>query len=520
MKPSLVAIGRARSAAYPESAPFHPGARYPEAPFEEVSAAPNPAYDAVREALLASGCDRSRAGTPDWNPLGAFVRPGDTVLLKPNLVKERHPRDPQGWRWVLTHGSVIRAVADYVAIALAGRGRIWLADAPHTDSSWSAIVGALGLDRIAEHFRRKGLDFELIDLRREEWTERDGVIVSRREIAGDPRGYVAYDLGGSSELSTHAGEGRYYGADYATDAVNAHHSGGKHEYLIGSSAIRADVFVNLPKLKTHKKAGITCSLKNLVGINGDKNWLPHHTMGTPAEGGDEVPFLTWRRRAERRAISVLRSAAVRIPNLGTRLFVRAKSVGKVAFGDTESVVRNGNWHGNDTTWRMCLDLNKILLFGERDGRMRAPSRENRKRYLTFVDGIVGGEGRGPMNPDPVRSGVIVFGHDPVAVDAVCATLMGFDVDRLPIVREAFHARGWPLTDVDRDAIEVASNAPFWNGALAALPPEVLMRFRPHFGWSGRIEAAWRARESHGADVLVGSAPRAADATEKTPTHGV
>ena len=64
MKPSLVAIGRARSAAYPESAPFHPGARYPEAPFEEVSAAPNPAYDAVREALLASGCDRSRAGTP------------------------------------------------------------------------------------------------------------------------------------------------------------------------------------------------------------------------------------------------------------------------------------------------------------------------------------------------------------------------------------------------------------------------------------------------------------------------
>jgi len=71
------------------------------------------------------------------------------------------------------------------------------------------------------------------------------------------------------------------GADYVTSVVNRHHSGGRHACLSSGSAIRADVCVNLPKLKTHKKAGITCSLKNLVGINGDKNWLPHHTEGDP-----------------------------------------------------------------------------------------------------------------------------------------------------------------------------------------------------------------------------------------------
>lgn len=497
MRHSLVAIGRAAVADYLEIAPFHPSTRYPEAPFPDVASEPNPAYDAVRAALSASGLDASNAGTAAWNPLGAYVRPGDTVLLKPNLVKEAHPRDPRGWRYVLTHGSVIRAVADYVAIALCGRGRVWLADAPQTDSSWRAIVETLQLDRLADFYRTHGLEFELVDLRQQEWTQSDGVIMSRRELAGDPRGYVSFDLGSASEFHAHAGEGHYYGADYVTTEVNAHHTGSKHEYLIGGSAIRADVFINLPKLKTHKKAGITCSLKNLVGINGDKNWLPHHTMGLPSQGGDEVPSLDWRRRIERRAIGAFRATAIALPVLGPKLFRRAKSVGRVVFGDTETVVRNGNWYGNDTTWRMCLDLNKILLYGDADGRLRAPTSTNRKRYLTFVDGIVGGEGRGPMNPDPVAARLVVFGCDPVAVDAVCATLMGFDVEKIPIVREAFHARGWPLTDVDLDAISTVSNEPAWNGRLVELPHESLLRFRPHFGWTGHVDAPWRQRPQPG-----------------------
>ena len=491
MESSLVAIGRSGIADYSELAPFHPGLRYPEAPFKDVGPGPNPAYEAVRHAFLAARLDPSNVGTAAWNPLGDHVRPGDTVMLKPNLVAEGHPRDSKGWRYVLTHGSVIRAMADYVVKSLNGRGRIWLADAPQSDSSWRAIVRVLQLDKIAEFYRQHGIDFELVDLRQQEWTHRDNVVTSRRDLAGDPRGYVAFDLASGSELHTHGGEGHYYGADWVTTEVNAHHSDTKHEYLIGGSAIRADVFINLPKLKTHKKAGITCSLKNLVGINGDKNWLPHHTVGAPREGGDEVPFLTLRRRLERRSVKAFRAAMMSLPVLGPKLYVRAKSVGRVAFGDTESVVRNGNWFGNDTTWRMCLDLNKILLFGDAEGRLRAPSSANRKRYLTLVDGIVAGEGRGPMNPDPVAARLVAFGSDPVAVDATCATLMGFDSERIPIVREAFRARGWPLTDVSFADITTASNEPAWNGRLADIPHDSLLQFEPHFGWKNNIEAAWR-----------------------------
>ncbi len=492
-----VAVARTPRARYPDTPPFHPGVRYPEAPFDDVGSEPNEAYDAVRRGFRLAGFDATRFGSAKWNPLSSFVRPGDKVLLKPNLVKEGHPRDPEGWRYVMTHGSVIRAVADYVALALGGRGRIWLADAPQTDSSWARIVGQLKLDEIAAYYASRGVDFELVDLRRQEWKHQDGVILDRLDLEGDPRGYVAFDLGSESEFAGHAGEGRYYGADYATSEVNAHHASGRHEYLVSGSAIRADVFINLPKMKTHKKTGITCNLKNLVGINGDKNWLPHHTEGDPASGGDEIPESTLRRRIERRGVRFLRAIALRFPYVGPRLFLRAKRLGKTAFGDTETVVRSGNWYGNDTTWRMCLDLNKVLLYGRQDGSLAPPLAGNRKRYLSVVDGIVGGDGSGPMNPDPVEAGVVLVGTDPAVVDAVCAVLMGFDLDRLPVVRQAFLSRGRPITTVDRADIDVVSDLEAWNGPLGALPPETLFRFRAHFGWKGNVEAAFRAGSGPG-----------------------
>jgi uncharacterized protein (DUF362 family) len=492
MMSGTVAIVGARSGRYPDQAPFHPSERFPESPFPETGAEPNNAYEAIRRAMQVAGYDAANFGGPGWNPLGWLIRPGETVLLKPNLVKEQHPRHPEGWRWVLTHGSIIRAVCDYVALALGGRGRIWLADAPHTDSSWERIVQVLSLEPIADFYRKRGIDFELVDLRRQEWSHKEGVVLRRRDLPGDPRGYVPYDLGEASELHNHSGAGRYYGADYATGEVNLHHTGGRHEYLIGGSAIQADVFVNLPKMKTHKKAGITCSLKNLVGINGDKNWLPHLVEGDILSGGDEVPRMTALTRLERAGVRMLRRAALGMPSMGPKVFLRAKRIGRLAFGDTEEVIRNGNWHGNDTTWRMCLDLNKLLLYGRPDGTLRAPEPAQRKRYISIVDGIMAGEGRGPMNPDLVEAGVIVLGEDPAAVDSFCGTLMGFDLSRLPVVRESFRARGWPITSLPGpEAVRVLSDQPRWTGPLSALDPASLFRFRPHFGWEGHIEAAWR-----------------------------
>ena len=479
-----VFVERARRAVYPNQCPYSPDEPYPEYALGDVAPEPNEVYRAVRRCLRSAA---SRLGLSPDNPLKRWIRPGQTVILKPNMVKERHPRDPNGWTYVLTHGSVIRAVADYVFLALEGQGKVIVADAPQTDSSFDKAKRLLGLDELADFYRSRGLSFESRDLRKQQWDARDGVVFRRRELRGDPEGYVACDLGDRSEFVGHGGEGRYYGADYDTVEVNKHHSGGRHEYLLSATSLNADVFFNLPKLKTHKLAGITCSLKNLVGINGDKNWLPHHTQGTPQNGGDAYPVESLRSRTEHSAISVLRRLALKVPAAGPAALWTLKKLAVPLLGETDKVSRGGNWYGNDTAWRMCLDLNKILLYGNADGTLRADRRESRKTYLSLCDGIVGGQGGGPANPDPVESSLIVFGDDPAAVDAACAVLMGLDPERIPTVRQAFLCKHFPITDVCWRDVRCCSSEPEWNRTLDNMDPGNVPRFEPHFGWRGHIE---------------------------------
>jgi uncharacterized protein (DUF362 family) len=57
----------------------------------------------------------------------------------------------------------------------------------------------------------------------------------------------------------------------------------------------------------------------------------------------------------------------------------------------------------------------------------------RKPDFSVIDGIVGGEGYGPVNNTPVKSEIVIAGKDPVAVDTVGLTFMGFAVDQVPHV---------------------------------------------------------------------------------------
>lgn len=56
--------------------------------------------------------------------------------------------------------------------------------------------------------------------------------------------------------------------------------------------------------------------------------------------------------------------------------------------------------------------------------------------FNIVDGIVGMEGNGPIQGEPRKSGVLVFGADPVAVDATCARLMSIDPWRIGYLEKA------------------------------------------------------------------------------------
>ena len=484
---SLVGVVRAEKALYCEQAPFEPAISYRETPWPVQPSRANPAYDGVRRLFRLLGYDATNFGSKTWNPLGWLVKPGETVVLKPNLIKESHPRDPQGWTYVLTHGSFIRAVADYVYIALEGKGKVVVCDAPQTDSSFDQICRVLGLYALRSYYRERGVQFDLVDLRREEWESRDGAITKRKKLSGDPFGSAAFDLGACSYLSDHSGRGRYYGADYDVKEVNLHHREGRHEYLLSKTVMQADVFINLPKLKTHKKTGITVALKNLVGINADKNWLPHHTAGHPAAGGDEFPSTSLIREVEAGAVNFLRRMAFRSPAIGGRLLALCKTAGRPVFGDSGKVIRAGNWFGNDTTWRMCLDLNRILLYGRPDGTMTEPANQPARRYMALVDGIVAGEGDGPADPDPLAAGLILVGTNPVAVDSAAAVLMGFDPDKIPLLSNAFQSNPYALAQGTWKDVRLISDFVAWTGRLEDLEPAACLKFRPHFGWEGHIE---------------------------------
>jgi uncharacterized protein (DUF362 family) len=427
----------------------------------------------VDDALLALGLPAS------------FIRPGDRVVLKPNWIKEhdeRHPA-PGNWEHVITNPTVIAAVARWAARQLEGRGAIIICDAPQTDSSFATIRRYCGLDTLCATLQREfpGITVTLLDLRPEEWRAIDGVTVDKTTLPGDPLGHTHVRINEASEFFHFQGEGRLYGASYDMAETNTRHAGSRHEYLLCRTPMDADVLINIPKMKTHKKCGITVNLKGLVGINANKNWLPHHTEGTPDLGGDQFPVATSKARLEHGLMGVVKRSLKHRPRL-SRLFVPLKKIGRAYFGDTHNVVRSGNWHGNDTCWRMVVDLNKCLFYFDGSGqRRREPL-----RYLVVVDGIVAGEGQGPMAPDPKPCGVVLAGTHPTAVDCVAASVMGFDWRRIRLLANSFRIRELNFVPFTADAIDVSSNKAEWNVRL----PEMrdTFRFRPHFGWTGAIEA--------------------------------
>lgn len=471
---------------YPERAPFHADTQYPELPFAADPASPNPAYRCVRELLHTLGYDHERFGTPAWNPLGWLIRPGETVFLKPNMIAHKHS-ETQDWDYVITHGSVVRALADYVYIALDGRGRIVIGDAPQTDSKFDKVVAEMGLPEIKAYYERdKNFALEIIDLRHEHWIDKDGIYVDTVTLPGDPQGTMVVDLGGDSLFAELDGQGRrYYGAYYDVQETNDHHRDGKHEYCISRSPIAADVFISVAKLKTHKKCGLTVNLKGLVGINGNKNWLPHYVFGAPETGGDQFPCISNRGAVENWLVVHAKQLLLKRNPLAQFLARKSKKLAYRLFGANEQVVRSGNWHGNDTVWRMSLDLNRILLYAHPDCTMRPAGQA--KRYFSIVDGLYAMEGNGPVSGTLRKAGMVVGGTNPVAVDAACAAIMGFDYRKLLMIARAFEGHRYPLAVARHAAIDCISNVERWQGNPSAWRKQDLLNFRPHFAWQGHIE---------------------------------
>ncbi len=54
-----------------------------------------------------------------------------------------------------------------------------------------------------------------------------------------------------------------------------------------------------------------------------------------------------------------------------------------------------------------------------------------------------GEGEGPLGATPVEAGLLVGGFDPALVDVAAARAMGFDPERIVMIREALGGRLLP-----------------------------------------------------------------------------
>jgi hypothetical protein len=333
--------------------------------------------------------------------------------------------------------------------------------------------------------REKKIALEIVDLRDDEWTVEDNVIVSRKKLTGDPLGSVEVNLNDKSEFLGHKKSKKgYYGADYDIQETNQAHDGNNNIYRVSRSVIEADVFINLPKLKTHKKSGITSCLKNLVGVNTYKNYLPHYSLGSKAEGGDQFPENSTKNWLESKLMSFIKQNILIHPGLA-KLINPIFKPGKKIFGDTSNVIRSGNWFGNDTIWRMILDLNKIVFYANPDGTIKKDEAAKRKKYIGIVDAIYCGEKNGPKAPDQRNLSLLVFGINPVAIDAICTRLMGFDPLKLPMISRSFEVKQHKIIEFKYEDITVDYEDSSYR--IADIPEDLIVRFEPHFGWQNHIE---------------------------------
>ena len=308
-----------------------------------------------------------------------FIKPGMTVFIKPNWVASR-------WREscphkdtlysVITHQAVIEAVADCTAASLNGNGEIIIGDNPSIDADFEELMQFTGIRKLLTKY---DVPCEILDLRPlvckdlKDYGKKDKMSTQ----SGDPRGVVQVNLGKES-LLYNVDSTLFRGVFDEREETVAAHTGDTQLYTFSKSLYDADVYISIPKLKTHHKVGATLNLKGLVGSITEKNQLVHWRVGSPETGGDEYP--------DRESYLASQNA---------------------------KVTHRGAHPGNDTIWRMVVDLYKAMLKRER-------------KYFSVVDGIIAGEGKGPFCPNSKQANTLIAGDNLLAVDMVSARLMDFD----------------------------------------------------------------------------------------------
>lgn len=343
------------------------------------------------------------------------------ILLKPNWVL--HNRKPEDEICLRTNDAFILAALE--VLLEQKPASVVIGDAPVQGCNWDKMLSKYILEGIRSLSQKHDTPIRIKDFRRVTFNPELNNPIRERNPLSD---YLIFDLGKDSQLEPISSEKNIFRVtNYDPDRLAESHRKGVHKYCITKELFEADVVISMPKVKTHQKTGITCSLKNLVGVNGDKDYLPHHRIGGVGFGGDCYP-----------GKNILRLTAEYMLDMANRR--QGKFLYKPLEFSTAIIWKLSNpkkvhdlaaaWHGNDTTWRMVMDLNKIAVYGRSDGTI-APTPQ--RQLFSLCDGIVGGQGDGPLKPESLPLGIISFTNHSGLNDICMATLMGFDYKKIPLL---------------------------------------------------------------------------------------
>jgi uncharacterized protein (DUF362 family) len=447
---------------YPSTPPYNPPTFYPELT-ETIKPSSidhsNKVYNIVRTALITLGLDEKNYGTKEWNPFFDFVKKEDKIIIKPNFVIDGDSVPSDVFKASVTHPSLIRPIIDYIYKATEGKCEILIGEGPLEGTSFIKTCRKLGLFDMVHYIQKRyNMKIKVVDLR-------DYVLetiasfnignilllrlLKERKISPEDK-YVTIDLKEHSEFESICDQlNSLVSTRSLIDKVPSFaQSKGHHRYTISKEILDANIIFNFPKLKTHKFAGVTLCLKNLLGFTINRHYFGHYRR-------EDVSSNIGRYTLEK--LSRIRLTNTLILNI----FLNRKSLGNMP-----KMAATGSGMNNDTIWRAILDIARIILYVNSKGVL---DDEKQRKHFAVVDGVMAGEGEGPLIPSPRKFGTVITGYDPLLIDIISSKLMGFDPLKIKKLYKAMKAHKYPISDVSEYEYILSYNIPSFC-------------FKPPTGW--------------------------------------
>jgi hypothetical protein len=386
------------------------------------------------------------------------------ILIKPNWVC--HCKKETDELCLTTNQNIVLIVLEYITIFKPRS--IIIGDSPIQSCDWTLLFSEYFISKINEIQKRHHIIINIVDFRNEKWEQKKILKKNCRSECD----YILYDLTSKSLLEPLAIKKKLFRVgDYDPRDTMKNHNIGTHRYLVAREVIDAEVIINLPKLKTHQKAGVTNGLKNYVGVIGEKAYLAHHSSSFSENGGDCFPGNS----PTRKAAEYFNEASFKYKGSWKyfALHLLSAMIWRLA-PKSNFASLSGSWYGNDTVWRMVWDINKIVKFGKLNGEI---SNVPERTQITISDAIIAGQGDGPLDPVPHPMGMVSISNSDILLDSVLTEFMGFDSRKIPLMNSFVEKTDNSLLQVYFDWQKI-SLSDIHKYSIQTIPP---------MGWVGHIE---------------------------------